>query len=290
MIMLIQLLIKFGLLIPLEVSTALDTPQFIILVFASVCIAAAGNCINDIYDVQADRINKPQSVIVGRNISEKSADRLYILLTLAGVGMGFYTSNVIGRPGFASIFIGVAALLYLYATYFKGMLLLKNLVVSLLVAFSLLIVILFDVYPAITSRISVTQLHASKVILYYAVFAFCLNFIREIVKDVQDINGDKNAGHKTLPIVIGRKRTRYIVFALITLSISMVIYFMYTFLYQYQFAVFYMLFLVVAPLLYTSIKAWSAETKKDFARLSLWLKGIMFSGMCSILLFGFLIL
>lgn len=290
MIALMQVLIKYGLLVPLGIATSLSHGQFTILVLASVCIAAGGNIINDIYDVQTDRINKPDKMIVGRKISEKNADRYYFLVTITGVGMGFYISNVVGHPGFAAVFIIIAALLYLYATYVKGMLLLGNLLVSLLVAFSLFIIILFDIFPAITTNISEPQLYAATVILHYALFAFFLNFIREIVKDLQDVNGDKNAGHNTLPIAIGRKRACYIVFVLISIAICAVIQYMYIFLYPYQIVVLYILLLVVAPLLYVAVKAWSAETKPQLSRISVVLKGVMFSGMCSILFFGFLIL
>src|SRR5690606_14297971 len=113
-----------------------------------------------------------------------------------------------------ALFVVFSALLYLYASYLKGVFLVGNLLVSGLVAMSLLIVPLFDLLPAITVENQAGQSAVFKIVLYYALFAFSINFIREIVKDLQDINGDKKGGMNTLAIALGRKRTMKIVFAL----------------------------------------------------------------------------
>jgi len=285
-----QVFVKYGLFEALGVPLAMSAFQFALLVFATICIAAGGNVINDIYDVDIDKINKPSNVVVGAKISEKTANQFFIALTVLGVTAGFYLSNSIEKPGFAAVFIIVSALLYMYASSLKGMLLVGNLLVSALVAFSLLIVGIFDIVAVIQPEDKEIQLLALNVLLHYAFFAFFINFIREIVKDIQDINGDKNGGINTLPIAIGRKRTTYVVFGLGVLAVFLVILYMYVFLYSTQPMVLYFLFLVVAPLLYFCIKTWSAETLKDFAFLSLLLKIIMFLGMCSILLYPSVIL
>jgi len=285
-----QFLVKFGLFHPFGVSTTLSTFEFILLVLATVFIAAGGNIINDINDVSIDLINKPKKVIIGKSISEKTANTLYLIVTILGVGLGFYLSNLIGKPGFAAIFIIISALLYIYATYLKSVLLIGNIVISFLVSLSIIIVALFDVLPSTTLSNQSIQSIVFGIVLEYAFFAFIINFIREIVKDIQDIDGDKNGGINSLPIAIGRKRSSYIVFGLGAITVILVVLYMYMHLYNIQLAMLYFLFLIVAPLLYFCIKSWTAETKKEFAFLSGLLKLIMLFGICSILLYKYVII
>lgn len=284
-----QVLIKYGLFHPFEVAVTLNTFGFSLLVFSTLCIAAAGYIINDIYDLEIDRINKPEKTIIGKKISEKIAYTLFIILNIIGVAIGFYLSNLIGRPGFSALFIIISALLYLYASYLKGMILVGNLVVSALIALSIIIVGLFDLLPAITPENQASQSLIFGIVADYALFAFLLNFIREIVKDLEDINGDKNGGLSTLPIALGRKRTVQIVFGLGVLAVAAVVFYMYNYLYNNQTLVMYFLFCVIAPLLYFCVKTWEAKTKKEFSHLSMVLKIIMLLGICSIFIYPFAI-
>lgn len=286
-IAMVQLFFKFGLFQPYSIDTVLNNLSFSLLIIATLCIAAGGYVINDIYDVNIDRINKPTKVIVGTKISERNANRYYILLNIIGVGIGFFLANKIGKPGFAALFIGISALLYLYTSYLKSILLVGNLLISALVALSIIIVGIFDLVPGITDQNRESLSAVFRILIDYALFAFLLNFIREIVKDMQDINGDKNGGMNTLPIAIGRKRTILIVFILGVIALAAVIAYMYTFLYDRQWTVLYFLLCVVAPLLFFCVKAWTADSPKDYSRLSVLLKLIMFFGMGSILLHPF---
>jgi 4-hydroxybenzoate polyprenyltransferase len=285
-----QVFVKYGLFKPLEIQVALSDFQFVLLVIATICIAAAGNVINDIYDVNIDAISRPEKLLIGRSISEKAANRIFMILNILGVVTGFYLANSLEKPSFAAIFIIISALLYMYASYLKGILLLGNVLISFLVAFSIMIVGVFDIVPVIALENRADQLVAMKILLHYAFFAFFINFIREIVKDVQDINGDKNGGLNTLPIAIGIKRTAHIIFGLSIVAVLTVIIYMYVYLYNTQGIMLYFLLLIVAPLLYFCVKTWNAEIKKDFALLSVLLKIIMFLGMCSILLYKSVVL
>ncbi len=282
LIALVQILIKYGLLESWGVNGVLTDFQFGLLVLATLAIAAAGNVINDIYDVDIDTVNKPQRVIIGRRVSETRAYQLFVGLNVLGVALGFYLSNSIGKPGFAAVFIVISALLFMYASYLKGVLFVGNILVSVLVALSVLIVPVFDVLPVINTDETNLTLLSFKVILHYACFAFVVNFIREIVKDIQDINGDKKASLKTLPIVLGRNRATTIVFTLGVILSALVIGYMYIYLYYSQQILLYFLFFIVAPLFYFCVKAWNAERAKEYTFLSFFLKVIMFLGICSV--------
>jgi len=285
MIIYVQVIIKYVVFGKNEVIVAMNNFQFALLVLATVLIAAAGNVVNDIFDVNVDSINKPAKVIVWRVIPERAAYNFYIILNVLGVGIGFYLSNQLGRPGLAAIFIVVSALLYIYATHLKAMLIVGNILISLLVAMSLLVMVLFDIFPVIDVVNRELQLHYTGVILLYAGFAFFINLIREIVKDLEDIDGDQNGGRQTLPIVFGRKRATSMVFVLGIVAMLAILFYTYKSIAHFQtVTIMYFVFMVCAPLLYFCIQAWDAKNKKRYARLSLILKITMITGIGSIFL------
>ncbi|WP_406683395.1 geranylgeranylglycerol-phosphate geranylgeranyltransferase [Seonamhaeicola sp. MEBiC1930] len=287
MIALVQLLIKYGLLESFGAHTTLDTIGIFILILATISIAAAGNIINDIHDIETDLVNKPEKVIVGKSISEKWAFNLFIVLNIVGVGLGYYLSHIVGKSAFFSLFVIISALLYVYASYLKQTLLIGNIVISILVALSVLIVGVFELLPNITPLNQQLQLVYFKIVLDYAIFAFIINLIREIAKDIEDIDGDYKAGMNTLPIAIGRERTSNILFALSLIPVLGIAHYIVYELYQNQIAVIYFLMLLWAPSIYISIKVFNAKSKKDYYHISNLLKLVMLFGMLSVLLYKF---
>ncbi len=280
-----QLLFRYGFLKLQNIPLALNEWQYALLVLSTVLIAAAGYVINNILDQQTDWNNKPQDVIVGKTISETKAYNIYIGLNSTGVAIGFYLANVIDKPNFAALFIVIAATLYIYATSLKQLALVGNIIVALLLSVSVLIIGIFDLYPVITKENQQILGSLFSILLDYAIFAFMINFIREIVKDLEDINGDYNQGMKTLPIVLGIKRTSNIVFILSFLPITAIVYYIKTYLVAYNLfpTIFYTLVFILAPLFFFVVKIWTAKTQKDFKQLSTLLKWILFFGIFSIL-------
>lgn len=285
MIAMVQLLIKYALLEPFEAHIMFNWFGISLLILATLCLAAAGNIINDIYDVETDLVNRPSKVIIGKRVSEKTAYNLFIAFNVIGILIGFYLSHLVDRSGFFALFVIISALLYVYATYLKQTLLIGNIVISLLVAMSILVVGLFELLPAITPQNQPTQLFFFKILLDYALFAFVINLVREIAKDLEDIDGDHKAGMNTLPIAIGRDRASKVLFALTLLPLLGVIYYVMTYMYNQPIAVGYFLLFVIAPLLYVSIKSFSAKNKKEFHHISNMLKLVMLFGMLSLLLY-----
>jgi len=284
MIACVQLLIKFAFLEPYGAITSLNTLGIILLILATICIAAAGNIINDINDVETDTINKPNKVIIGKHISEKTAYNLFIVLNVVGVGIGYYLSNTVGRSGFFSLFVIISVLLYLYATYLKQLLLIGNVLVSIMVALSIIIVGLFELMPNMTVENQSIQLIYFKTILNYAYFAFILNLIREITKDAEDFEGDIKVGTKTLPIVIGKKNTNYALLGLSLIPLTSICFYFANSLYKNQISVIYFLIFIVAPLVYLCIRVITANIKNNYTHISNILKLIMLFGMLSLLL------
>jgi 4-hydroxybenzoate polyprenyltransferase len=284
MIALMQLIFRYGFLKWQDVPLALADWQYVFLVLATVCIAAGGYVINDIFDQQTDNFNKPSKTIIGRKISEAIGYNIYVALTVIGVGIGFYLSNVILRPSFATIFILIASLLYIYATSLKQMLIIGNIVIALLLSFSVLIIGIFDLYPATYEGNQQEMGVLFSILIDYATFAFIINLIREIVKDLEDVNGDYNQGMNTLPIILGIRRTTNVVLGLSVLPLVILLYYINEYFVSNDLflANIYCLITLVGPLLYFSIKCYSAKSKKDFYHLSTVLKIVLFFGILSI--------
>ncbi len=265
-----------------ELQLALSDVEFTLLVIATVCIAAGGYVINNIMDQETDDFSKPENVIVGKHISEGMAYNIYVAFNIIGVGIGFYLSNIIQKPMFSAVFIVVAGTLYMYATSLKQNLLIGNIIVALLLSFSVVIIGIFDLYPITQESNQLQMATLFSILLDYALFAFMINFIREIVKDIEDMDGDYNSGMSTLPILLGKERTAKIVFGLTFIPIALLIYYMNENLMEVQLVIVYLLLFVLAPLLYFLIKIWNAKTKKDFKHLSLVLKLVLLFGILSV--------
>ena len=281
---LMQFIFRYGFLKQQDGYLALADWQFALLVLSTVLLAAAGYVINDIFDQETDTINRPDKVIVGKSISESRAYNIYVGLNIIGVAIGFYLSNLIQKPSFATIFIFIAACLYFYATTLKKMLLLGNLLVAFILGLSVLIIGVFDLFPATYDGNRDQMGLLFKILTDYAIFAFALNLIREIIKDAEDSKGDYNQGMQTLPIVLGVNRTAKIIFGLLLIAVAIVFWYTNKHLMRFDlyYAVLYVLLLVNGPLIYVLIKSWSAKSNQDFHHLSSILKWVIFFGILSI--------
>jgi len=285
MLAFMQLLFRYAFLKQQDIPLALADWQYGLLVLSTVLIAAAGYVINNIYDVATDSINKPNDVVIGKGISETAGYNIYIVLNITGVSIGFYLSNIIMRPGFATLFILIASLLYFYSTSLKQIMVLGNFIVALLLAFSVLIIGFFDLFPATTVENRAQMASLFSILTDYALFAFMINFIREIIKDIEDVNGDYNQGMNTLPIAIGNSRAAKIALGLAVIPFILTLLYIDKYFVENNLLIItiYAFAFVLAPLLYFIVKIFSAKSQKDFHHLSTVLKLILLFGILSIL-------
>lgn len=165
-------------------------PESILIILTCCLTAAGGYIINDLFDVETDHINRPNKRILKRDISHKAAIVYYIILTALGQICGYYAGLGIGL--FAS---AIAVLLYFYSSDLKAM----GLPGNSLIAFMSGSVIY------IASR-GIHEIH-SAYFAEYAFVAFLLTMARELVKDAEDIEGDKEQGCETFPIIHGTRKT-----------------------------------------------------------------------------------
>jgi 4-hydroxybenzoate polyprenyltransferase len=173
----------------------------------------------------------------------------------------------------------------MYATSFKQTLLVGNIIVALLLSFSVLIIGLFDLLPATYDGNRAEMGILFSMLIDYAVFAFIINIIREIVKDMQDIEGDYNQGMSTLPIALGIIKTSRVVFGLAIIATLILLWYINNYLMEntLYFAVIYGFIFVVAPMIFFMIKIWNAKSKEEFHLLSSVLKWVIFFGILSVL-------
>ncbi|HSG68585.1 MAG TPA: geranylgeranylglycerol-phosphate geranylgeranyltransferase [Bacteroidales bacterium] len=220
MIILTQYLLGYGIIRPVlhmqKVEAPLGNFNFALLVFVTVLIASAGYLINDHFDVNTDRRNKPGRNMLDGNLSVRKAMRLYYLLNGIGILTGFYLAYLAGSFQLGLIFPAIIGLLWFYSSRYQRMPFWGNLIVAFLSAMVLLIIWLFEFFMLLANSgdfVNVINL-LDDINLYvwaYAVFAFLLSLVREMVKDVQDMEGDRLSGYRTLPVLWGMHKAKWLI-------------------------------------------------------------------------------
>ena len=206
---LFQILLRYGIVLPLlaeaNIEPVLTTLQFILLVTATTALTASGNVINDYFDVNVDKINRPDRVIVGNTIDRRTVLLIHVILTFIGVGCGLYIALWLHKELYAFVFIAIPVLLWFYSTLFKKQFLIGNLVVAILTAATAWIVVSAE-FSALIVKVgnSITTTSPCQTAWtycsVYAIFAFMVNVAREIVKDMEDAKGDAACGCRTFSI------------------------------------------------------------------------------------------
>jgi len=238
----------------------LNDVNLFLLSLSTVFIAAGGYIINDYYDVKIDYINKPDRVVIGKSITRRYAILFHIALSFAGIMLGFYLSWRIAGVNMLSVF-----LLWLYSNNLKRLPFVGNLTVAFLTGLAVFII---DVFY---------RTHNSLVVIY-ALFAFFMTLVREVIKDMEDLKGDNSFGCKTLPIVWGIRKTKILIYVILIVFGGVVI--VLNQLYQALPFKYHLIFLFV-PLLWLLLRLIRADMKKDFTRLSIYCKVIMVLGILS---------
>ena len=286
MVLLTMILTKYALINSFISEPSLTSIDFIILSLSILLITAGGYIINDLYDIKADTINKPLKVYISKSISKKNAWVIYFLSSTLGVTLGIYLSIIKNIDFLSFYFIGTTLLLFLYSLLLKKLVFIGNLCISLLVALPIYLLYKFDSNNITISNI-LQYFLLSIVIFYYMFFAFLTTMIREIIKDIEDINGDYIVKLKTLPILIGKTRARNIsIFLSVVLLLFLFLVSSNYFISKKYFLGTIMLMISII-LVHFIFKSWNASTKKQFHYLSNLMKLIMFIGILSMTLFKF---
>lgn len=284
-----QVLFYICILVPtIGVHLKLVLPIFALLVSSSVLIAAAGYIINDYFDLNIDQVNKPDSIVVQRFISRRWAIFWHFLLSSIGIVLAFYISWELRNPiiGFAN-FVCVL-LLWLYSTTFKKQLLVGNILISLLTAWVVLVIYfaemrisLFDDPNYIASFKNVF-----KYAILYSGFAFIISLIREVVKDIEDREGDARYGCKTMPIVWGLPASKLFIGIWTSVLLACLLIIQVIGLFKgWWLGVVYTVAAVLIPLLKFLGDLKKARQTAEFHQLSSLIKAIMLAGILTLLFF-----
>ena len=238
--------------------------KLFLLSSSTILIAAAGYIINDYYDIKIDYVNKPDKVVVGKLVKRRIVLASHWILNLAGISIGFYLSVYVGVINFFAGFM-----LWIYSNQLKRMPFIGNFTIALLSGVSILIVAVY--YQSNFS-----------LLLNYAVFAFSISLVREVIKDMEDLRGDMRFGSKTLPIVWGIRKTKYFLFGLILAFIFILFYLSHQ-LENQTLNIFFLILTV--PIGYLIYLLYGADSQKRFHRLSSYCKLLMLAGITSMAFF-----
>ena len=260
-----------------------------LLVFSTLIIAAAGNIINDYFDIKADRINKPKRLIIGKHIKRRVAIVSHWGLNFVAFCIAAYLSYVMDSFWYVFIHLLTINVLWFYSMRGKRLFFTGNLLIAALTAlvpilvgfyfhqiyFSTEITFNSDYYPFLGE---LKENYIFYISLGLACFAFVLNLAREIVKDMEDVEGDKKLPAKTLPIVLGYRKTKII--AAIILSATVVGTF------TIWLATNSLDFVAIAPILFAALMIVlcfillpKATTIKEYRRINRLIKLAMVAGM-----------
>jgi 4-hydroxybenzoate polyprenyltransferase len=267
-------LVRAGLLLPeLPLRLSLLAPRFGLLVLAALLVAAAGYIINDYYDVKIDAINRPDRLVIGRVVRRRKAMLAHVLMSGTGVLLAAWLHPVLG-----AVTLGTALLLWGYSARFKRLALVGNASIATLTAALVLL-------PELQLQLARNDGHS--VVWPYALAAFLLTMVREIVKDVEDMRGDAQHGCRTLPLVVGVARTKWVMgfflgcLGLLTMGAT------YRLLVSGHWPLgTWLVLLVLLPMAQLARLLIRADRRRHFKHLSAWCKGIMLAGVLSMVLAG----
>jgi 4-hydroxybenzoate polyprenyltransferase len=297
MVVLTMVLMRYAVLAPLvskigvmlingngaEIPMALQFPwyYFALLVAATVFITAGGYVINDYFDIKTDLINKGK-VIVGTKVPRRTAMMWHNILNIIGVAIGFFISFKSGYIWLGSLFLVVSGLLYFYSASYKRQFLIGNLVVAVLTAMVPMLVVFYE-WPAMYKYYSLNavSLPDFDFIVYwiggFALFAFLTNLIREIIKDIEDFEGDLAYGRNTIPVVIGILSAKIVSISLVVITIIL-LYLAWHLFVSDTISLVYLSLTIVIPLLFVIYKLLRGDNKRELHLASRMMKVVMITG------------
>ena len=261
-------------------TTALDT---VFIILACVLIAAGGYVINDYFDTKIDRINRPETLIVTKSVGYSTATKWHIVLSVTGCLFGFLVSARLGIWKVGFMYPIIVGLLWFYSSAYKKMFLVGNIVVAVLSGLILVIPALYEMPGLMNNPDPIIQYGALDpfLIVYQTlgvgIFAFLTSLTREIIKDMEDEEGDKEHGARTLAVVFGKRNTKIVVTILNLATVAILEYVLMTYLNE-TISIIYINAAVVLPLMFLSYKVLRIKDKKDCHFCSIFMKITMLLG------------
>ena len=272
----------------------LSTLEMLFMLLSVLLIAAGGYVINDYFDIKIDAINKPDSRIVGNALERKKAIIIHQVLSVIGALLGIVLSLMLRSFTVGLLYVLVPGLLWFYSASYKRQFIIGNLIVAFNSALSILIVALVNVAKL--------KLHYQDLIyqtpiahnIYawvggFALFAFLITIIREIIKDMEDEEGDREFECHTLPIQLGVGKTKIIIYILVAVVLAALAFVNFRLIpFQSTLTDTYFYWGMLLPFVIFVLLLAFAKTKRDFAQASAFVKFIMLIGLLYSVVFYYL--
>lgn len=295
MIAMMMMLVYHCVMSPLSYYSTVDvlppSSVFYLLVVSLIFIVAGGYAINDYFDVETDKFNKPEKALIPNVFSLKEVEIFYETLTFIGLASGLVSSIMVLNVKFYLLFavlILITCLLYSYSARYKRKLFIGNFVVSLLVSTAVFLPYLFEILYLSDNLLILSECkdiarNIVYFVLIYSLFAFLLTLIREIIKDAEDAEGDGYTHCRTIPVVYGLNKTKTILYILVVMLLFLLAVYEFI-LFKMELFVAFVFITVVTLLAFLLIfKIYKAKEYKDFHRLSVLSKVMMLIGLLSML-------
>lgn len=262
--------------------------SFFLLSLSTVLIAAAGNIINDYFDINIDIINKPEKMVLDKIINRRWAMAWHTIFNMAGVSIGFIVAWQIGQIYLGLTQVICSLILWFYSTSFKRQILIGNVLISLLTALAVVVVGFYEkqIYESFEAIMSPAGRKLIQIIGVYALFAFVISLVREIVKDLEDMLGDAKDGCRTIPIVWGVEAAKRICYMLLlALQVLIVAVEIRIGFIGWWPAIIYLVVFVQAPAYYIYTLLKKAHLPEHYHRVSSLVKWLMLTGILSMIFF-----
>jgi 4-hydroxybenzoate polyprenyltransferase len=276
---------------PLNFQPVINGWLFILLVAASVFIAAAGYIINDYFDINIDQVNKPKANVVDTVVSRRWAMAWHFMLSGTGILLSAWIS---WKTGLWYILIAnfiCVLLLFAYSVSLKKKIVAGNILIALLTAWVILILLFSELlwpHVRIDDPLKELQNKITRLGFLYAGFAFISTLIREAIKDIEDLQGDEKYGCRTMPVVWGINATKvYVAVWLIVMLALLIILQVYVVRYEWWWPMVYSVGFIIAPFVYILFRLRRARSAKDYHTLSNGMKLVMLAGILSMIFFYF---
>lgn len=286
-IILLQCLIKFCVVNPIlkiyELEPLFGGLDLVFMITATVLIAAGGYVINDYFDTKTDTVNRPEEVIIGKNISRSDAITIHLILNIIACVLGFLVSYRIGVWIIGLAYPFISGLLWFYSATYKKQFLIGNIIVALLTGIVPLMPAVYELPMQIATNYDTIVNNDINIYLIfywavgYGIFAAITTLTREIVKDWEDYEGDKAAGRNSVPMVCGEFYTKIITVVLTAISLTGVIYMWRNYLTDILSSIYISLFIII-PFVILLYKIMKIETKDDCKYIKNFYKIIMIAG------------
>lgn len=277
----------------------LNFSNFLLVSISTIFITASGYIINDYFDIKIDIINRPEKVILEKQIPLRLAIIAHTVFNVIALLLAAIVARRAHHYEWLLFQVCCTVLLWFYSTHFKRQFVIGNVVVALLTSFTILVLVLYE--PSVHAipqgpvfigyRDGLNIIDPSRMCLGYTFFAFMLTWMREIVKDMEDHIGDSEEHCVTMPIKMGLQFSARFTQTLGLITVATLALIAWQLVKNgYTYLGIYAILFTIIPLLWWCSFLPRKTTVQHYHVASRWLKIIMLAGIASLIVYHFTIL